>query len=105
LGQEKILYTLFLSIGAAIAYCIVAHRKGKLHVHSLTDTLAVLVSTASIITTTVLLYNTWRKYSLIKQMQIFEESEILYIGIGAVAIIWLSISELVKKFKDLNPTT
>lgn len=102
MGPHKILYTLIASVIVAGIYCILAARKKKLYNHSLGNVIAVLVCSASVFTAILFIINILRKYYYSKNDEIFEESEIVYIVIGTIALIWLALSEVINKFKALR---
>ena len=102
MGEHKILYTLIASVIVAGIYCIIAARKKKLYNHSLGNVIAVLVCTASVITPILFIINIIRKYYFSRSNDIFEESEIVYIVIGTIALIWIALSEVINKFRTLH---
>jgi hypothetical protein len=96
------LLTIPVSILVAFSYCIVGLWKKKLVTHSLTDVFTVIIATASLISGLKLMIITFYKAYVIKTDAEIEGTDLFYTIIGGLAVAWMSIAELVKRFKELE---
>lgn len=93
------MWVLLLSFIAALIYLIIGITKKKITSNSLVDIFSVVFSMASILSGAKLVIITVSKNGLFDELS--DLDLIAYTVFGGLAVIWLAVWELYKKFKDL----
>lgn len=102
MANHFFLITISTSVLVAVSYCVVGFFKKKLVTQSLTEVFTVIIATASLISGTKLMINTFYKAYVVRTEAEVEGTDLFYTIIGGLAVAWMSIAELIKRFKDLE---